>query len=42
MSYLNKFERKMFSQNGEDGIIAELTRLLDPQRRAWLPVEPQT
>jgi hypothetical protein len=30
MSYLNRFERKVFSQNGEDGIIAELVRLLDP------------
>jgi hypothetical protein len=32
MSYLNKFERKIFSQNGEDGIVAELARLLDPPR----------
>ena len=30
MSYLNQFERKVFSQNGEDGITSELVRLLDP------------
>lgn len=30
MSYLNQFEHKVFSQNGEDGIVSELVRLLDP------------
>jgi hypothetical protein len=32
MSYLNRFERKIHSQNGEDGILLELIRLLDPPR----------
>lgn len=30
MSYLNQFEQKIFSQNGEDGILQELVRLLNP------------
>lgn len=30
MSYLNQFERRVYSQNGEDGILLELVRLLDP------------
>jgi hypothetical protein len=32
MSYFNSFERKVYSQNGEDGILLELVRLLDPPR----------
>ena len=30
MGYFNKFERKIYSQNGEDGITLELVRLLNP------------
>lgn len=32
MSYLNQFELRIHSQNGEDGILLELVRLLDPPR----------
>ena len=32
MSYLNQFERRVYSQNGEDGILLELIRLINPVR----------
>lgn len=32
MSFLNRFEARRFSQNGEDGIIAFLAEALDPPR----------
>lgn len=32
MSFLNRYEHKQFSQSGEDGILRELIRLLDPPR----------